>query len=114
MSAANPFSAPGSYAITRGSLTSSANYAMRFTDGVLTVNAAPSTPTAELASAIIPRSYQPDTTPPLPASGGQGSSNNFAGEGHGDGSLILISDPRFDGIVCLGNGEACVVPTAAP
>ncbi|NLR98049.1 filamentous hemagglutinin N-terminal domain-containing protein [Rhizobium sp. P38BS-XIX] len=114
VSAANPFSAPGNYAITRGSLTSSANYAMRFTDGVLTVNAAPSTPSGELASVIIPRSYQPDTTPPLPPAQSQ-SDPAFAGEGHGDGSRILISDPRFDGtVVCLGNGEACVVPRAAP
>ncbi|MBB6488498.1 YDG domain-containing protein [Rhizobium lusitanum] len=106
-SAADRFSIPGSYAIDQGSLAASANYDLSFVRGVLTVTAAPSSPTADLASAIVPRSYAPDTPPPLPP---------VPAEDHGtfsytdEGRRVFLTDPRFAGtVVCLGDGAGCVM-----
>ncbi|MFS8051049.1 YDG domain-containing protein, partial [Rhizobium sp. BR 314] len=106
-SAADRFSIPGSYAIDQGSLAASANYDLSFVRGMLTVTAAPSSPAADLASAIVPRSYAPDTAPPLPPA---------PAEDHGtfsytdEGRRVFLTDPRFAGtVVCLGDGAGCVM-----
>ena len=113
-SAATSFSSPGSYAISRGSLAASGNYNMSFIDGVLTVTAAPTIPSAQLASVGIPRSYAPDTTPLLPVQE-QAGPTFVSGERNDQGGRPYIVDPRFDGtVVCFGNGEGCVVRTAVP
>ncbi|MFJ6326869.1 MULTISPECIES: hypothetical protein, partial [unclassified Rhizobium] len=98
---------PGSYAIDQGSLAASANYDLSFVRGVLTVTAPPSSPTADLASAIVPRSYAPDAAPPLPP---------VPADDHGrfsytdEGRRVFLTDPRFAGtVVCLGDGTGCLV-----
>ncbi|MFS8050924.1 beta strand repeat-containing protein [Rhizobium sp. BR 314] len=106
-SAADRFSIPGSYAIEQGSLAGSANYSLSFVKGILTVTAPPSSPSTDLASAIVPRSYAPDTAPPLPplpAEDHRGFSYTEAGRG------LFLTDPRFAGtVVCLGDGTGCLV-----
>ncbi|MGG6897894.1 MBG domain-containing protein, partial [Rhizobium sp. BR 315] len=108
--AADRVSGPGSYAITQGTLTASANYDLSFVGGVLTVTA--TSPTTELASINTPRSFAPDM-PPLPPVQGQDGAPTFAGDGTGNDGSPYIVDPRFDGtVVCLGDGAACVVQPA--
>ncbi|WP_367278919.1 MBG domain-containing protein [uncultured Rhizobium sp.] len=108
-SAATSFSSPGSYAISRGSLAASGNYNMSFIDGVLTVTAAPTIPSAQLASVGIPRSYAPDTTPLLPVQE-QAGPTFVSGKRNDQGGRPYIVDLRFNGtVVCFGNGEGCVV-----
>jgi filamentous hemagglutinin family protein len=104
-------SGAGSYAITQGSLAASANYDTSFIDGVLTVTATVSTPSTDLASTIIPRSFAPANTTPLPPAQGQGDGTpTSASDPTGSGSHTFLADPRFDGtVVCLGNGAACIV-----
>ncbi|ENN88534.1 Filamentous hemagglutinin outer membrane protein [Rhizobium freirei PRF 81] len=102
-------SAPGSYAITQGTLAASVNYDLSFVGGVLTVTAAPANPTMELASVNTPRSFAPDT-PSLPPVEGQSGPPTFASGGTGSPYIV---DPRFDGtVVCLGDGAGCVVQPA--
>ncbi|MFJ6328422.1 MULTISPECIES: YDG domain-containing protein [unclassified Rhizobium] len=109
-SAADRFSIPGSYAIDQGSLAASANYDLSFVRGVLTVTAAPSSPTADLASAIVPRSYAPDAAPPLPPV----PADDYGTFSYTDeGRRVFLTDPRFAGtVVCLGDGTGCVMQAA--
>lgn len=102
-------SGPGSYAIIQGSLAASGNYDMSFVGGVLTVTAVPSSPTTDLASAIVARSFAPDTTPLPPARGGDGGTFSLTNDGPQD----FLTDPRFAGtVVCIANGAGCVVQPA--
>jgi len=76
---------------------------------VLTVTAAPTIPSAQLASVGIPRSYAPDTTPLLPVQE-QAGPTFVSGKRNDQGGRPYIVDLRFNGtVVCFGNGEGCVV-----
>ncbi|OCJ00564.1 filamentous hemagglutinin [Rhizobium sp. AC27/96] len=110
-SAADRRSAPGSYAIGQGTLAGSANYDVSFVGGLLTVTAAPSSPTTDLASAIVPRSYAPGTDPLPPVPGGEKDTFSFAD----DGTRDFLTDPRFAGsVVCFGDGMSCIVQPPTP
>jgi filamentous hemagglutinin family protein len=96
----------GSYTISQGSLTASSNYELSFVGGVLTVTAASSNPTGDLASTVAPRSFATNTSPPLPPTPG---GDTFASDGGGNGSDTFLADPRFGAtVVCLTNGTNCI------
>ena len=110
-SAADRRSAPGSYAIGQGTLAASANYDVSFVGGLLTVTPAPSSPTTDLASALVPRSYVPGAVPLPPVPGSDKDTFSFTY----DGTRDFLIDPRFAGIVvCFGDGTSCVVQPAMP
>ena len=100
-------STAGSYAITRGGLTASANYTMTFLPGTLTVDAVFNPPTSAIASTVA------NNTPPgmivaaamLPVTFAPPSANS-------SGGTVLFADPRFDNVVICG-GLNCVVASPA-
>lgn len=97
----------GRYAINRGNLSASANYAVTFVPGTLTINAVINPPSTDLAStaassmpagATITAAMLPVVVSPPSASG----------SANGSGSIVISADPRFDGVV-ICSGLNCVV-----
>ncbi len=100
--AATATSEPGTYSITQGSLTASANYRMDFRAGALTVDRAASPETGAMAS-IAAASFDTGRFMPL-----RPVSADVAENIHND--RLLIADPRFDGtVVCLAGDARCIV-----
>ena len=100
-------SSVGQYAITRGSLTVSANYTMTLVPGVLTVDAVINPPPGDLASTVVNNtpSGMNVTAARLPVTFAPPSAN-------GSGGTVLFADPRFDNVVICG-GLNCVVASPA-
>jgi hypothetical protein len=100
---ADSSSTAGRYAITRGSLLASTNYAMTFVPGTLTVDAVINPPGTDVASTLA--NDMPVgpmiTAAMLPFAFSQPSANGSDGK-------VVFADPRFDGIL-ICSGLHCVV-----
>jgi filamentous hemagglutinin family protein len=85
-------SAAGRYAITQGNLAASANYALSFVPGLLTVSTAVPSDTSTLAPAVT-RSWAVNNDWALPAAPTSPLELTFGGQG-----TLIFSSPDFDGL----------------
>jgi len=91
----------GTYAITQGSVQASANYAMTFVQGLLTVRTVTISDTSVLPSAVE-RSWHLNTAGAGPAAPTDTLTVTFGGSGGND---VIFSSPRFDGLALCPGGD---------
>ena len=100
----------GTYAITQGSVQVSANYAMTFVPGLLTVRTVTISDTSILPSAVE-RSWRLNTAGAGPAAPTDTLTVTYGGSGGGSerGDEVIFSSPRFDGLALCPGGD-CARP----